>query len=305
MKNSYLPRLKTRTILLIFFNLAILLLLFFAKCEKRKILGENTGSIRLLLPTTLKDAKEIVLTERDGIQVSSLRIIKEEPAWRLKAKHCSYYIKKDLIESFLFSLTREVDAYFITNNFRLYSSYKLDEDSAFNLRIIGSDGNILQDIYFGSKDVTGQRIYARRGNVASSVISIFDFASPFLCATPSFWVEMQVYKEKLKKNHITYVENGGEEKIFRTLKNEDAFLKLEHTLSSLTMINIFDGARRETERTTRLTFGMEEGEAFSLSITELESGDSVFVDEGSKATYILSAYSKNRFLEALEALEPL
>lgn len=303
MKNKII--LKKSTIILIFINISVFFLLLIARCKMISLSEKNLAlSMKLLPPSILKDTKEIVLNSPSSATASSsFRIIKEEPAWLLKMRYSSYYVKKDKIEAFISLLSKDMDAYFITDNLRDYHYYGVDDDSSFNVRFIGSDKNILLDIYFGSSDAVHLNRYVRRGNVSSSVFSVPDGMSHFLLSDASFWVDMQVYKEKLNGNHITYIEQN-DERIWRDEKNEEVFLNLEKTLASLTMINVFDGLRVKREKTFKCTFGLEIGKALDVFMEEMEGGDYIFFDNSNEFTpYILSAYSKNRLQEAIDALK--
>jgi len=288
------------------FNLIILnILLVFAigltHCKKQIIRETKVGTIRLVPKQIIQASKEIIL--KDGkASVSSipLKIIKSGGTFFIKRGEKEknvYYVREDIIERFFKMLNREVSSSFITENFYEYDSYSISEENAFSIRIVGENGEILLDVYFGCLDATGERQYVRRGNVSSSVLSIEDIASSFLTTEPSFWVDMQIYKEKLKNNHITSIE-AGNEATRRGITDDTLFSDVEKALKSLTMIDVYDGVVNEGSNTKHLTISFEKGEKTEIAITPLGTGDFIFRDDRGGA-YVLSSYSYKRFIEKI------
>jgi len=299
-----MQQLKKSTQFLILANIILFLLLLIALFTNRIIASVQTRIIRLAPNAIISETEEIILKLPKNIAsplLNEFRIIKRGEAFLLKRDYGEFYIQPELIGRFFSVLNKEEHALFITNNFNEYSSYALDELSAFNIRLIAGNKEILVDLYVGKVDVTGQLRYIRRGNVPSSVFCISDAISPFLNTLPSFWLDMQVYKAKLNNNQINGIEMN-ENRVLRTLEKEAEFITLEKTLSSLTAIDIFDNFPIENNTTQTFTIALERNESISISFTPLENGDFILFDSRGKNAYILSAYSKKRLMESVETI---
>lgn len=297
-------RFKRSTQFLILANIVFLFLLFIALFTNKIIASVQTRIIRLAPSAIISETEEIILKLPKNIAsplLNEFRIVKRGKAFLLKRDYGEFYIQPELIGRFFSVLNKEEHAFFITNNFNEYSSYSLDEMSAFNIRFVARNKEILLDLYVGKLDVTGQLRYVRRGNVASSVFCISDSISPFLNTLPSFWLDMQVYKAKLNGNQINSIEMN-ENNVFRTLEKEADFIALEKTLSSLTAIDIFDNLPIENNTTQTFTITLERNETISISSTPLENGDFILFDSRGKNAYILSAYSQKRLMESVGAI---
>ena len=299
-----MQQLKKSTQFLILANIILFLLLLIALFTNKIIASVQTRIIRLAPNAIISETEEIILKLPKNIAsplLNEFRIIKRGEAFLLKRDYGEFYIQPELIGRFFSVLNKEEHALFITNNFNEYSSYALDELSAFNIRLIAGNKEILVDLYVGKVDVTGQLRYIRRGNVPSSVFCISDAISPFLNTLPSFWLDMQVYKAKLNNNQINGIEMN-ENRVLRTLEKEAEFITLEKTLSSLTAIDIFDNFPIENNTTQTFTIALERNESISISFTPLENGDFILFDSRGKNAYILSAYSKKRLMESVETI---
>ena len=297
-------QLKKSTKALIFANVILFFLLLIALFTNKIIASVQTRIIRLAPNAIISETEEIILKLPKNIAsplLNEFRIIKRGEAFLLKRDYGEFYIQPELMGRFFSVLNKEEHALFITNNFSEYSSYALDESSAFNIRFVARNKEILLDLYIGKLDVTGQLRYIRRGNVPSSVFCISDAISPFLNTQPSFWLDMQVYKAKLNGNQINSIEMN-ENMVLRTLEREAYFATLEKTLSSLTAIDIFDNFPVENNTTQTFTIRLERNEEISISSTPLESGDFILFDSRGKNAYILSAYSQKRLMENVEAI---
>jgi len=297
-------QLKKSTKALIFANVILFFLLLIALFTNKIITSVQTRIIRLAPNAIISETEEIILKLPKNIAsplLNEFRIIKRGEAFLLKRDYGEFYIQPELMGRFFSVLNKEEHALFITNNFSEYSSYALDESSAFNIRFVARNKEILLDLYIGKLDVTGQLRYIRRGNVPSSVYCISDAISPFLNTQPSFWLDMQVYKAKLNGNQINSIEMN-ENMVLRTLEREAYFATLEKTLSSLTAIDIFDNFPVENNTTQTFTIRLERNEEISISSTPLESGDFILFDSRGKNAYILSAYSQKRLMENVEAI---
>ena len=299
-----MQQLKKSTQFLILANIILFLLLLIALFTNKIIASVQTRIIRLAPNAIISETEEIILKLPKNIAsplLNEFRIIKRGEAFLLKRDYGEFYIQPELIGRFFSVLNKEEHALFITNNFNEYSSYALDELSAFNIRLIAGNKEILVDLYVGKVDVTGQLRYIRRGNVPSSVFCISDAISPFLNTLPSFWLDMQVYKAKLNNNQINGIEMN-ENRVLRTLEKEAEFITLEKTLSSLTAIDVFDNFPIENNTTQTFTILLERNETISISFTPLENGDFILFDSRGKNAYILSAYSKKRLMESVETI---
>lgn len=299
-----MQQLKKSTQFLILANIILFLLLLIALFTNKIIASVQTRIIRLAPNAVISETEEIILKLPKNIAsplLNEFRIIKRGEAFLLKRDYGEFYIQPELIGRFFSVLNKEEHAVFITNNFNEYSSYALDELSAFNIRLIAGNKEILVDLYVGKVDVTGQLRYIRRGNVPSSVFCISDAISPFLNTLPSFWLDMQVYKAKLNNNQINGIEMN-ENRVLRTLEKEAEFITLEKTLSSLTAIDVFDNFPIENNTTQTFTILLERNETISISFTPLENGDFILFDSRGKNAYILSAYSKKRLMESVETI---
>ena len=299
-----MQQLKKSTQFLILVNIILFLLLLIALFTNKIIASVQTRIIRLAPNAIISETEEIILKLPKNIAsplLNEFRIIKRGEAFLLKRDYGEFYIQPELIGRFFSVLSKEEYALFITNNFNEYSSYALDEDSAFNIRFVARNKEILLDLHIGKLDVTGQLRYIRRGNVPSSVFCISDAISPFLNTLPSFWLDMQVYKAKLNNNQINGIEMN-ENRVLRTLEKEAEFITLEKTLSSLTAIDIFDNFPIENNTTQTFTILLERNESISISSTPLENGDFILFDSRGKNTYILSAYSQKRLVESIKAI---
>jgi len=297
-------QLKKSTKLLILANIILFFLLLIALFTNKIIASVQTRIIRLAPNAIISETEEIILKLPKNIAsplLNEFRIIKRGEAFLLKRDYGEFYIQPELMGRFFSVLNKEEHALFITNNFSEYSSYALDESSAFNIRFVARNKEILLDLYIGKLDVTGQLRYIRRGNVPSSVFCISDAISPFLNTQPSFWLDMQVYKAKLNGNQINSIEMN-ENMVLRTLEREAYFAMLEKTLSSLTAIDIFDNFPVENNTTQTFTIRLERNEEISISSTPLESGDFILFDSRGKNAYILSAYSQKRLMENVDAI---
>lgn len=297
-------QLKKSTKALILANVILFFLLLIALFTNKIIASVQTRIIRLAPNAIISETEEIILKLPKNIAsplLNEFRIIKRGEAFLLKRDYGEFYIQPELIGRFFSVLNKEEHALFITNNFSEYSSYALDESSAFNIRFVARNKEILLDLYIGKLDVTGQLRYIRRGNVPSSVFCISDAISPFLNTQPSFWLDMQVYKAKLNGNQINSIEMN-ENMVLRTLEREAYFATLEKTLSSLTAIDIFDNFSVENNTTQTFTIRLERNEEISISSTPLESGDFILFDSRGKNAYILSAYSQKRLMESVDAI---
>ena len=297
-------QLKKSTKALILANVILFFLLLIALFTNKIIASVQTRIIRLAPNAIISETEEIILKLPKNIAsplLNEFRIIKRGEAFLLKRDYGEFYIQPELIGRFFSVLNKEEHALFITNNFSEYSSYALDESSAFNIRFVARNKEILLDLYIGKLDVTGQLRYIRRGNVPSSVFCISDAISPFLNTQPSFWLDMQVYKAKLNGNQINSIEMN-ENMVLRTLEREAYFATLEKTLSSLTAIDIFDNFPVENNTTQTFTIRLERNEEISISSTPLESGDFILFDSRGKNVYILSAYSQKRLMENVDAI---
>lgn len=292
----------TRHILyLICLNIFLLLAIAFAQCTKH-ITKEINQSVIRLVPRAIIDASSEIILKDSKTSDSSLplHITRSGKAFfirRGERKENVYYVKEDVIERFFKMLNQEVSSFFITDSISDYASYSISEETAFSIRFIGENKEVLLDVYFGSCDATGERQYARRGNVSSSVLSIEDIASSFLTTEPSFWLNMQIYKEKLKNNHITSIEVGEEQVALHT---SGEMSEVEEALKSLTMIGVYDGVANETSESKHLSISFEKGEKIEIVITPLETGDFILWDNRG-GTYILSSYSHKRLMEKINA----
>ena len=297
-------QLKKSTKALILANVILFFLLIIALVTNKIIASVQTRIIRLAPNAIISETEEIILKLPKNIAsplLNEFRIIKRGEAFLLKRDYGEFYIQPELIGRFFSVLNKEEHALFITNNIRENSSYALDESTAFNIRFVARNKDILLDLYIGKLDVTGQLRYIRRGNVPSSVFCISDAISPFLNTQPSFWLDMQVYKAKLNGNQINSIEMN-ENMVLRTLEREAYFATLEKTLSSLTAIDIFDNFPVENNTTQTFTIRLERNEEISISSTPLESGDFILFDSRGKNAYILSAYSQKRLMESVDAI---
>lgn len=299
-----MQQLKKSTKFLILANVILFFLLLIALFTNKIIISVQTRVVRLAPDAIIMDAQEIILKLPKNIAsplLNEFKIIKRGEAFLLKRDYGEFYIQPELMGRFFSVLNKKEHALFITNNFNEYSSYALDEDSAFNIRFVAQNKEILLDLYIGKLDVTGQLRYIRRGNVPSSVFCVSDAISPFLNTLPSFWLDMQVYSAKLNKNQINSIEMG-ENRVLRTLEKEAEFITLEKTLSSLTAIDVFDSFPIEDNTTQTFTIVLERNESISISFTPLENGDFILFDSRGKNAYILSAYSKRRLMECVETI---
>ena len=300
MLHSFTPKILTLIVLNIVLTFAIL----FVQCTKHVKAENHLGTTSLVPKAIINASEEIILKERNASASSiPLKIVKSGGTFFIRRGERNenvYYVKEDVIERFFKMLTQEVSFTFITNNFYDYASYSISEETAFSIRFVGEKKEVLLDIYFGCLDATGERQYARRGNVASSVLSIEDIASSFLTTEPSFWVDMQIYKEKLKNNHITSIEVGNEA-VRRSLADDALFFQVEQVLKSLTMINIYDGTLNESNKSKHISITFEKGDNIEISITPLETTDFIFWDNRG-GTYILSSYSHKRLMEKINLL---
>ena len=290
-------------------NLIVLnILLFFAigltQCMHHIKKETHIGTIKLVPQAIINASKEIILTSKDtSVSKHPLKIVKNGGTFFIRRGEKGeniYYLREDIIERFFKMLNQEVHSSFITDNFYEYASYAVSEGDAFSIRFVGEKKDVLLDVYFGMLDATGERQYVRRGNVASSVLSIEDIASSFLTTEPSFWLDMQIYKEKLRNNHITSIE-AGNETTARTFINDALFSELEDALKKLTMIDIYDGIANTTYESKHIGLALEHGEKIEISITPLETGDFIFWDNRGGA-YILSSYSHKRLMEKINTL---
>ncbi|MGP1438743.1 MAG: DUF4340 domain-containing protein, partial [Treponema sp.] len=249
-----MQKLKKSTLILISINLILLLLISISKCTNKNTISRQTRIIRLVPKTIINEIDEIILKLPKNLAsplLDEFRIIKRKEAFLLKRNYGEFYIHPELIERFFSVLNMEEHALFITDNFREYDAYAVDELSAFNIRFVSKNKDIL-DLYIGKLDVTGQLRYIRRGNVASSVLCVSDAISPFLNTLPSFWLDMQLYKAKLNNNQINGIEINGN-KVLRTFEKEKDFVSLEKALSSLTAIDIFDNLPIKNKATQNFT----------------------------------------------------
>ncbi len=297
-------KLKKSTYALILANIILFFLLLIAWHSNRVRYSLQTRIIRLAPNEIISEAEEIILKLPKNIAspfLNEFRIVKRGEAFLLKRDYGEFYIQPDLIKRFFYVLNMEEHAIFITNNLNEYSSYSVDEYSAFNIRFIGQNKEILLDLHVGKLDVTGQLRYVRRGNVPSSVFCVSDAISPFLNTLPSFWLDMEVYRAKLNGNQINTIEMN-ENMVLRTLEKEAYFVALEKTISSLTAIDIFDGLPIENNTTKTFTITLERNESISIFCTPIESGDFILFDSRNKNAYILSAYSQKRLMENVEAI---
>lgn len=297
-------QLKRSTKTLILANTILFFLLAIALFTNKIITSVQTRIIRLAPNEIISEAQEIILKLPKNIAspfLNEFKIVKRGSAFLLKRDYGEFYIQPELMRRFFSVLNKDEHALFITNNFSEYSSYSLDEASAFNIRFIAENKEILLELYVGQLDVTGQLRYVRRGNVQSSVFCVSDAISPFLNTSPSFWLDMQVYKAKLNNNQINSIEMN-DNIVLRTLEKEAEFIALEKALSSLTAIDIFDSLPIENQTTETFTITLERNESLSISCTPLESGDFILFDSRGKNAYILSAYSQKRLMESVEAI---
>ena len=177
--------------------------------------------------------------------------------------------------------------------------YGISEDESFSFRFIGKNEEILLDLYIGFPDSTEYLRYIRRGSVASSVIAVEDNISTFLTSSPLFWLDMQIYKAKFMNDNILEI-NMKNEVAIRNKQNDLFFKMLEKTLSSLTMINIFDGLPIENDKTKTFTIKLEKGSDLSISLTPLENEDYILFDNTGKGSYIISSYSTKKLIEKIE-----
>lgn len=295
---------KKSTYALILVNIILFFLLLIALFTNKIITSVQTRVVRLAPNAILSETEEIILKLPKNIAsplFNEFRIVKRGEAFLLKRDYGEFYIQPELMGRFFSVLNKEEHAVFITNNFSEYASYSLDEASAFNIRFVAINKDVLLDLYIGKLDETGQLRYIRRGNVASSVFCISDAISPFLNTLPSFWLDMQVYKAKLNGNQINSIEMN-ENRVLRTLEKDVEFASLEKTLSSLTAIDIFDNLPVENNTTQTFTITLERNETISIFCTPLESGDFILFDSRGKNAYILSAYSQKRLMESVDAL---
>lgn len=295
-------KLKPSTITLILINVSLFILLLIAQCTKKIKYDPKEYIVRLVPPSILKETKTIVLSsnKKNTLPVnSSFKIIKKEKTYILKKGRHEYYIKIDLIERLFKELVRERKAYFITNNFSDYIYYGISEDESFSFRFIGKNEEILLDLYIGFPDSTEYLRYIRRGSIASSVIAVEDNISTFLTSSPLFWLDMQIYKAKFMNDNILEI-NMKNEVAIRNKQNDLFFKMLEKTLSSLTMINIFDGLPIENDKTKTFTIKLEKGSDLSISLTPLENEDYILFDNTGKGSYIISSYSTKKLIEKIE-----
>lgn len=296
--------LKKSTLYLISLNLVLICLLFIAQCTNKKTSSKHSRMLRLVPNAIISETEEIILKLPKSIAsplLNEFRIIKRGEAFLLKRDYSEFYIQPELIGRFFSVLNVEEHAIFITDNFSEYQAYALDESSAFNIRFIALNKDVLLDLYIGKLDETGQLRYVRRGNVASSVFCVSNAIAPFLNTLPSFWLDMQVYKAKLNNNQINSIEMN-ETRVLRTLEKDADFVSLEKIISSLTAIDIFDNLPVENDATKTFTITLERNERISISCTPLENGDFILFDSRGKNAYILSAYSKKRLMESVEAI---
>ena len=295
-----LKALSRRILHLIIVNFILSFAILFAQCTQHIKYEAKHGVIRVVPKAILDASREIIL--KGGTASSSpIHIIRKGESLFLKRGDVRdvYYIKADVIERFFKILSSEVNFFFITNKFSHLPLYSLSENEAFSIRFVGDHSEILLQTYFGCMDATGERQYVRRGNVASTVISIEDVLSAFLTTEPSFWVDMQLYKEKLKNDHITSIDYSDEKMpLVRTLKDDALFAELEDALKALTMIDVYDGIARERSDSRRIRLGLEHGGKLDMVITPLDSGDFIFWDNRG-GTYILSSYSHKRLMEKI------
>ena len=296
--------LRKSTYSLILANLILLFLLLVALCTNRQHSSLQTRLLRLAPNEIISEAQEIILKLPKNIAspfLNEFKIVKRGSAFLLERDYGEFYIQPELMRRFFSVLNKEEHALFITDNFNEYSSYSLDEYSVFSIRFIAQNKEILLDLYVGQLDVTGQLRYIRRGNVPSSVFAVSDAINPFLNTSPSFWLDMQVYKAKLQENQINSIEMN-ENRVLRTLEKEEQFTALEKMLSSLTAIDIFDGLPIENQKTQTFNITLERNESISIFCTPLENGDFILFDNRRKNADILSAYSQKRPIESVEAI---
>lgn len=279
-----------------------MILIILAQCTKKTIAEKEIKQISLIPFALIKESKEIILSSPKSIlHPSQIKIVKKDSIYIVQKGNGYYYAKQDLMMRFFACLSKNTSSYIISSNYSEYTNYSLDEKSAFNIRLVGEDREILIDLYIGSLDATGERQYIRRGALSSQILSIDDVASPFLTTENAFWVDMQPFKAKLKNNVLISV-TRKEEIAVREKSLESSFANLEELFSSLTMIDVFDGLRAENTHTSSFTFRFEKGDDLTISLSPLENGDYIFFDTSGRGSYILSGYSQKRLLQAINAL---
>jgi len=296
--------LKKSTIALIFINIFLIILLVVAQCTKIQKKDKDTRLIRLAPKALIERSEKIILRAPKRLPyLLELAIVKKNGIYMLEKGKYSYYLKDGIITRFFSALNQEIRSDSIGGSPYDYPSYGLDDENAFNIRFISSEGEILLDLYLGSSNATEQMRYIRRGGSSTAILSIEDVASPFLSVESSFWIDMQPLRAKLKKDKITSL-SFREENVIRGKDSDDKFVDVEKALSSLTMIDTFDSLALEGDRTESFSFTLDQGGTFSIYMSPLDNGDYVFFDNIKSQPYILSAYSKQRLVKTLiQALE--
>ncbi len=166
----------------------------------------------------------------------------------------------------------------------------------FSVRLLQENGAILSDLEFGSTTAGGDERFVQTGT-SLEVLRIDDSVSEFLDTRASSWAALDVFSEFLGSSDIQRVvfRKKEQQREFIAGKNPEVaeFQKVLESASCIDITNIPSVGEE--------TFYIELGDARHVRyrISALPSSDMILTDEGTGASYIISAWTKERIDRSL------